>query len=203
IYDQISLSIFPKRVFNSHAVNATGKLPEPKAGNTRHRAWHRSNLDRSLPACHAAWMVRKPQKPSKRARAPRIRVPNSERALFTVDTARFVGVIRRLSLTGGSAVLSKGPIPHGTMGDISLNTVFGRVDAKIEFLRTGADGVALAQAFRFIAMDDTSTDRFAAAAGQMIQAGFSEEATASAGTQSLNRLLDSVRRLAATLLAAK
>jgi hypothetical protein len=148
-------------------------------------------------------MVQKPQKPSKRARAPRIRVPNSERALFTVDTARFVGVIRRLSLTGGSAVLSKGPIPHGTMGDISLNTVFGRVDAKIEFLRTGADGIALAQAFRFIAMDDTSTDRFAAAAGQMVQAGFSEEATASAGTQSLNRLLESVRRLAAILLAAK
>ncbi len=148
-------------------------------------------------------MVRKPQKPSKRARAPRIRVPNSERALFTVDTARFVGVIQRLSLTGGSAVLSKGPIPHGTMGDISLNTVFGRVDAKIEFLRTGADGVALAQAFRFIAMDDTSTDRFAAAAGQMVQAGFSEEATASAETQSLDRLLNSVRRLAATLLAAK
>jgi hypothetical protein len=37
----------------------------------------------------------------------------------------------------------------------------------------------------------------------MVQAGFSEEATASAGTQSLNRLLESVRRLAAILLAAK
>ncbi len=152
-------------------------------------------------------IVRKPQQPSQRARAPRIRVPNSERALFTVDTARFVGVIHRLSLTGGSAVLSKGPIPHGTMGDISLNTVFGRVDAKVEFLQTGADAVALAQAFRFIAMDDTSTDRFAAAARQMVQAGFGdapeEEETASAATQSLNRLLDSVRRLAATLLAAE
>jgi|SRR5580658_1023929 hypothetical protein len=152
-------------------------------------------------------MVQKPQKPSKRARAPRIHVPNSERALFTVDTAQFVGVIRRLSLTGGSAVLSKGPIPHGTVGDISLNTVFGRVDAKIEFLRTGADGVALAQAFRFVAMDDTSTDRFAAAARQMVQAGFSdapgEGSTGSAGAQSLNRLLESVRSLAATLLAAK
>ncbi len=152
-------------------------------------------------------VVRKPKKPSKRDRAPRIRVPNSERALFTVDSVRFVGVILRLSLTGGSAVLSKGPIPHGTMGDISLNTVFGRADAKIEFLQTGADGVALAQAFRFIAMDDTSTDRFTAAARQMVQAGFSdapeEEITASAGAQSLNRLLESVRRLAATLLAPK
>jgi hypothetical protein len=152
------------------------------------------------------WMLRRPQKPSKRARAPRIRVPNSERALFTVDAARFVGVIHRLSFTGGSAVLSKGPIPHGTVGDISLKTVFGRVDAKIEFLHTGADGVALAQAFRFITMDDTSTDRFAAAVRQMVQAGFGDvpvEVTASAGTQSLNRLLDSIRRLAATLLSAK
>ena len=153
-------------------------------------------------------MSRKPQKPSTPARAPRIRVPNSERALFTVDTARFVGVIHRLSLTGGSAVLSKGLIPQGTMGDMSLSTVFGRVDAKIEFLQAGADGVALAQAFRFITMDDTSTDRFTAAARQMVEAGFSdapekEEATAPAGTQSLNRLLDSVRHLAATLLTPK
>jgi hypothetical protein len=92
------------------------------------------------------------------------------------------------------------------MGDISLNTVFGRVDAKIEFLQTGADGVALAQAFRFITMDDTSTDRFNAAARQMVEAGFSdapEEAAASPRTEGLNRLLESIRRLAATLVAAK
>jgi hypothetical protein len=53
-------------------------------------------------------MAQTPQKPRKRKRPPRIRVPNNERALFTVDTDKFVGVIRRLSLTGGSAVLSKG-----------------------------------------------------------------------------------------------
>ena len=151
--------------------------------------------------------MHKPQKPTKTSRAPRIRVPNSERALFAVGTTRFVGVIHRLSLTGGSAVLAKGPIPHGTVGDISLKTVFGRVDAKIEFLQTGADGVALAQAFRFIAMDDNSTDRFTAAARQMIEAGFSdapeEDVTATPGTHGLNRLLHSVRRLTVTLLAAK
>ena len=114
---------------------------------------------------------------------------------------------RRLSLTGGSAVLSKGPIPQGTLGDVALNTVFGRVDAKIEFLQTGADGVPLAQAFRFIAMDDTSSERFIAAAKQMEEAGFSdaaeEEPAGLAGAHRLNRLLDSVRRLAATLVAAK
>src|SRR5215470_4912897 len=151
--------------------------------------------------------VSKPQKSSKRARAPRIRVPNSERALFAVDSVRFVGVIQRLSVTGGSAVFNKGPIPHGTIGDISLNTVFGRVDAKVEFLQTGADGVAHAQAFRFIIMNDTSTERFAAAARQMVQAGFSdsseEEASGSAGVRSLNRIRDGVRRLSQTLLPAK
>ena len=164
-------------------------------------------LTAAVPLAMLLTMAQKPSKSSKRARAPRIRVPNSERALFTVDTVRFVGVLQRLSLTGGSAVLSKGPIPQGTIGDIALNTVFGRVDAKVEFLQTGADGIALAQAFRFIAMDDTSTDRFAAAARQMEKAGFSdapdEEPAGLAGAPSLNRLLHSVRRLAATLVAAK
>jgi hypothetical protein len=149
----------------------------------------------------------KAQKSGRRSRAPRIRVPNSERALFTVDTVRFVGVIHRLSLSGGSAILAKGPIPHGTMGDMTLNTVFGRVEAKIEFLQTGADGVPLAQAFRFLTMDDTSSDRFAAAAKQMEKEGFSdaaeEQPPGSIGAQRLNRLLNNVRRLAATLVAAR
>jgi hypothetical protein len=94
---------------------------------------------------------------SKRIRAPRIRVPNSERAIFSVDESKFLGVIQRLSLTGGSAVLAKGPIPRGTMGKLILNTVYGRVTAEVEFLQTGADGIPLAQAFRFIAMDDDSS----------------------------------------------
>jgi hypothetical protein len=147
-----------------------------------------------------------PQKPKKtrRNRAPRIRVPNQERALFQVNEARFVGVLQRLSLTGGSAVLSKGPIPQGTMGELALNTIFGKVTAHIEFLHTGADGVPLAQAFRFIAMDDASSRRFAAAAKQMQEEGFSdapaEDAPASAV---LGQLLTSVRRLAATLVSSR
>ena len=152
-------------------------------------------------------IVRKPQKSSKRTRSPRIRVPNRERALFTVDATHFVGVIQRLSLTGGSAVLSKGPIPQGTMGDFALNTIFGNVKAKIEFLQTNADGVPLAQAFRFLTMDNASSDRFALAINHMEREGFSDaprtQPTGSGGTQTLNRLLDSVRRLAATLVSAK
>jgi len=144
----------------------------------------------------------KSDKSQKKTRAPRIRVPNNERALFVVDEQKFVGVIQRLSLTGGSAVLSKGPIHHGTMGTIALSTVFGKVSAQIEFLQTGADGIPLAQAFRFLAMDDASSQRFAAAAKQMEEEGFSDQPrkrAAATGSQTLSNLLYSVRRLAASI----
>jgi hypothetical protein len=151
--------------------------------------------------------VKKPQKPRHSTRAPRIRVPNSERALFTVDSVPFVGVLQRLSLTGGSAVLSKGPIPHGTMGDIALSTTYGKVSAQIEFLQTGADGVPLAQAFRFLAMEDTSAERLATAAKQMEEEGFSDAPAAKSSrlalpaSEAMGLLLQSVRRLAVTLVA--
>ena len=60
------------------------------------------------------------KKSRKSARPPRIRVPNNERALFTVNNQKFVGVIQRLFLTGSSAILSKGPIPQGTLADMGL-----------------------------------------------------------------------------------
>ena len=167
---------------------------------------HDRNLDRAFAACHAE-IVTKSQKSRKTPRAPRIRVPNNERALFTVDGTRFVGVLRRLSLTGGSAVLSKGPIAHGTMGDIVVNTVFGKVSAQIEFLQTGADGVPLAHAFRFLAMGETSSKRFAAAAKQMEREGYSDapqtkpSPLSAPASEALGQLLHSVRRLAATLVA--
>jgi len=146
-------------------------------------------------------MPRKLGKSRERTRPPRIRVPNNERALFIVDTQKFVGVIQRLSLTGGSAVLVKGPMPHGTMGKMGLNTVFGKVTAEIEFLQSGADGIPQAQAFRFLAMDDVSAKRFSAAAKQMEAAGFSdveaEDASISEqALQTFNKLQDSIRRLA-------
>ena len=149
-------------------------------------------------------MPQKLQRRRKGARAPRIRVPNNERALFTVDNHKFVGVIQRLSLTGGSAVLSKRPIPQGTLAEMRLNTVFGKVTAQIEFLHTAADGIPLAQAFRFLQMDDVSCERFSAAAEQMERAGFSdvEEKRNPLGdpaSQSLSKLLDGMRRLLAMI----
>jgi hypothetical protein len=153
-------------------------------------------------------MREKTEKPRKISRAPRIRVPNKERALFTVETQKFVGVLQRLSLTGGSAILSKGPFPHGTVATIGLNTVFGKVTAQIQFLQTGADGIPLAQAFRFVDMDDVSSRRFAAAAEKMQSAGFSdvEEKAKSLGdgaSQTLNKLRDSIHRLSGVISSSR
>jgi hypothetical protein len=122
-------------------------------------------------------MSRKIDKLAKHGRSPRIRVPNQERAIFTVDNQKFLGIVQRLSATGGSVRLAKGPLPAGTPGEMALGTVYGRVNAHVEFLQTGADGVPLAQAFRFLAMDNVSTKRFNAAAEKMRSAGFADAET--------------------------
>jgi hypothetical protein len=104
---------------------------------------------------------------SRRHRPPRIRVPHQQKAIFTLDGQKFVGVVQRLSLTGGSALLAKGPIPEGTLAEMVFGTVFGKVNAHIELLHTDADGVPLAQAFTFVTMDDRSSQRFKKALEEM------------------------------------
>jgi len=119
-------------------------------------------------------MVLTPQKSSKRERPARIRVPNRERVLFTLLDHKFVGVLQRLSITGGSVIHTEGPLPRGTLAALDLKTVFGKVTAQIEFLQVGADGNAAAQAFRFLGMDDSCTRRLSAAIEQMKGAGYSD-----------------------------
>jgi hypothetical protein len=144
-------------------------------------------------------MPRKTDKPTKYNRPPRIRVPNQERAIFIVDEQKFLGTIQRLSATGGSVLLAKGPFPERTSGEMALGTVFGKVSAHIEFLQTGADGVAEAQAFRFIAMDDVSTQRFTAAAEKMQSAGFADaeqdQATISVALEGWTKLRERVQNI--------
>ena len=152
-------------------------------------------------------MPRKIDKLGKHDRPPRIRVPNQERALFIVDNQKFVGIVQRLSGTGGSALLVKGPIPEGTLGAMALSTVFGKVNAHIEFLHTGADGVPLAQAFRFLAMDAESSKRFNAAAEQMQSAGFADveqkQIPLDGAFESWRKLRDSVRQLSGMLTSGR
>lgn len=185
----------------------------PRLAGQSHTATRNLNVSTAVtlttffPLAMLMIVKKKSTKTRQRPRPPRIRVPNSERALFTVDDVRFVGVLQRLSLTGGSAVLSKGPISHGTMGDIALSTIHGKVTAQVEFLQTGADGIPLAQAFRFLSMEDRSAERFAAAAAQMEKEGFSDAPSAKTSplsapaSEALSLLLHSVRRLAATIVA--
>ena len=63
----------------------------------------------------------KPERPA------RIRVPNRERVLFTIRDHRFVEVLQRLSLTGGSVIHTEAPLPRGTLASLDLKTVFGKV----------------------------------------------------------------------------
>lgn len=140
------------------------------------------------------------EKNGKNTRPPRIRVPNNEKAVFTVDDQKFLGVIKRLSLTGGSAIFSNHPIPHGTLGEMALKTVFGKVDAQIQFLHTGADGMPLVQAFRFLDMDDISRQRFSAAAEKMEREGFSDVKEGRRPLDlSFSKLGESIRRLSGAI----
>jgi len=152
-------------------------------------------------------MPQKIDKPRKPSRPPRIRVPNQEKAIFTVDNQKFLGIVQRLSLTGGSALLVKGPIPEGTLGEMALSTVFGKVTAHVEFLHTGADGVPLAQAFRFLAMDAVSSQRFNAAAEKMQSAGFADgeqkQTPIDGAFESWSKLRESVRQLSGMLTSAR
>ena len=144
------------------------------------------------------------EKPYKH-RPPRIRVPHQQKAIFTVDNQNFIGVLQRLSLTGGTALLVKGPIPEGTLGQIVFGTVFGKVNAHVKFLYRGVDGVPLAQAFAFLAMSARSSQRIKRALEEMhtpglwdlageqtpIKAAF---ATLRQSVRQLSGMLDSMRR---------
>jgi hypothetical protein len=149
-------------------------------------------------------MRQKLQTNRKSTRPPRIRVPNNEQAVFTVENQKFIGIIKRLSLTGGSAVFTKNSIPNGTLGEMALKTVFGKVEAHIQFLQTGADGMPLTQAFRFLDMDDTSRERFTAAAERMQREGFSDSKEERRPLDlSLSKLGDSIRRLSGAITSGR
>jgi hypothetical protein len=142
-------------------------------------------------------------KASKPDRPPRIRVPNRERVLFTIMGHRFIGVLQRLSLTGGSVIHTEKPLPKGTLATLDLKTVFGRVTAQIEFLHVGADGNDSAQAFRFLGMDDSCTRRLKTAIERMEDAGYSDVDPSRNGLQAhVSEMLSAARRQILHLLRA-
>lgn len=68
-----------------------------------------------------------------------------------------------------------GQIAEKTLGEILFATAFGRVNAHIEFLHVGADGVPLSQAFTFITMDAISSQRLTKALEEMNTSEFSDD----------------------------
>ena len=141
---------------------------------------------------------------SRKHRPIRIRVPHQQKAIFTVNGQKFVGVVQRLSLTGGSALLVKGPIIQGTLGEMVFGTVFGKVNAHIEFLHTGADGVPLAQAFGFLTMDEISDRRFKRALEEMHASDLSDVVPKQTQTNgAIETLLESVRQLSSVLKSVR
>lgn len=108
-------------------------------------------------------------------RPPRIRVPYQQRAIFTIDNEKLIGVVQRLSLTGGSAKLARGPIAESVLGEILFATAFGNVKAAIKFLHMGADGVPVAQAFVFVTMSAVSNQRLRKALEEMNTSEFSDD----------------------------
>lgn len=74
-------------------------------------------------------------------------------------------------MTGGAMQLS-GPMAHGRLGEIRIQTDAGRVSAVIEFLAKDADCVPSAQAFRFISVESPDRKRLAQALEAMLKRGY-------------------------------
>lgn len=141
---------------------------------------------------------------TRKYRPPRIRVPHQQKAIFTVDSQKLVGVVQRLSLTGGSALLMKGPIAEGAFGEILFATVFGKVSAHIEFLHVGADGVPLSQAFTFLTMDTLSSQHLKKALEEMNTSDFSDEVPERTQIDvAFETLRQSVRQISGMLSSAR
>ena len=108
-------------------------------------------------------------------RAPRVTVPNDEQVIVSsVESKPVVGILVKLSATGGSVRVSKSYRPK-TVGEITLKTASGKVTAAVEFLRTGVDGVAQAQAFRFIHIEPADRRKLEDALDEMRKHGLGEK----------------------------
>lgn len=101
-----------------------------------------------------------------KVRAPRTTFSKPEPADFRVGDTVIKGHLRRLSPTGGYAVLDRN-LAGGTLAEIEIPTRHGRVCGLIEFLeRKAGSGRPLELAFRFIGLDETHFDRLKSALKQ-------------------------------------
>ena len=96
-------------------------------------------------------------------RAPRTTFSKPEPAHFRVEDKLVKGHLKRLSATGGYAVLDRN-LTGGTLAEIEIPTPLGRICGLIEFLeRRGGTGRPSELAFRFVGLDETHYDRLRSA----------------------------------------
>ncbi|HWC17329.1 MAG TPA: hypothetical protein VG498_09945 [Terriglobales bacterium] len=99
-------------------------------------------------------------------RAPRTIFANPEPADFRVENQRLKGSLRRLSMTGGCALLGK-DVKAGTLAEIAIPTPLGPVLGLIEFVGAGLKRQSGSEfGFRFVALDDDHHARLSKALHQ-------------------------------------
>src|SRR5947209_17553909 len=87
-------------------------------------------------------------------RAPRTTFPKPEPANFRVGDQLVEGLIRRLSMTGGCAVLTKN-VKTGTLAEIAIPTPLGLVCGLIELLAGNAGTKPSPKfGFRFVSFNE-------------------------------------------------
>lgn len=118
-------------------------------------------------------------------RSPRFVVPNSEEALVSVNGEQFKGILRVLSLTGGTVRLQKRFAP-GTFAELGIRTASGPFSAAVQLLQP-ANGDT--QAFRFVAMGPVARSRLEDGLSRMRAQGFAVE------KRSLDRFRGLARRV--------
>lgn len=132
------------------------------------------NIDLSAPRWNACGMPDIAKQGHDSVRAPRVNVPNKERAVVAFGAQRTVGVLFKLSITGGSLRLSK-PIDKGTVADLTIRATSGPITSAIEFLGAADKGAPPAQAFRFIHMGPAESRRLENALEEIRRQGFGEK----------------------------
>src|SRR5215510_3800677 len=122
----------------------------------------------------------------KRKRAPRVRVPNNEQAIISINAEQFRGTLGLLSRTGGTILLHR-QIAPGTLAEIEIKTVSGKFLATIQLLGMSARN---AQAFRFIEMGSIARGRLEDALKKMRAQGLGVKTS-----NALDDFVDFARRL--------
>ena|SRR5690242_16500877 len=107
-------------------------------------------------------------------RAPRVNVPNKEQAIVALGAQRMVGVLCKLSTTGGSLRLPK-PLSKGQIADLTIRATSGPITSAVQFLGPADRGALPPQAFRFIHMGPAECRRLENALEEIRRQGFGEK----------------------------